>query len=230
MRRASFIVFRASSIRQTALVYATAGLLMVSLRAVLHALHTWTLDMAWEHIHLVREIPLQYIEKLILFALASRVDAEGTCWPSIDTICHDTGLKHRTTQIHLKALVEGGYVSRLERPGRSALLRLNMRVLATGASDADVQNVHPGVHAVLGPDAARAPEVTIEQPINRQMRKLSTPRIATANSTASTTWWASAAGIEARGRELQVLPRPGEGYAEYKDRLLAVERHRRTPP
>ena len=65
-------------------------------------------NMAWEHINLVRQVPLQYIAKLILFALASRVDDESKCWPSIDTLCHDTGLKHRTTQLHLKALVEGG--------------------------------------------------------------------------------------------------------------------------
>ena len=55
--------------------------------------------MAWEHINLVRQVPLQYVAKLILFALASRVDDEGKCWPSIDTICRDTGLKHRTTPV-----------------------------------------------------------------------------------------------------------------------------------
>ena len=104
-------------------------------------------NMAWEHINLVRQTPLQYIAKLILFALASRVDDEGKCWPSIDTICHDTGLKRRTTQLHLKGLVESGYVIRHERPGRAPLLRLNLRMLTTSVSEATAHGLHPGVHA-----------------------------------------------------------------------------------
>ena len=187
-------------------------------------------NMAWEHINLVRQVPLQYIAKLILFALASRVDDEGKCWPSIDTIGHDTGLKHRTTQLHLKALVERGYVIRQERPGRTALLQLNMRMLASGAPDTAPHNQHTGVHAPPRTGAGHAPEVEIEQPMNRQLRKLSTAGNPTANNTAPTTWWASHAGIDAKGRELQVLARPGEGYAEYKDRLFAVERQRHEPP
>lgn len=229
-RRRFFRVLRATPIRSTALFHAPAGLRTTSLRALSHALHTWTLNMAWEHIHLIRDIPLQYIEKLILFALASRVDDEGKCWPSIDTICHDTGLKHRTTQLHLKALVEGGYVIRHERPGRSALLRLNMRVLSTGVSETVPHGSHTPVHPLRSSGAGRAPEVAIEQPINRQERNLSTARVTTANNSAPTAWWASHAGIDAKGRELQVPARPGEGYAEYKDRLLAVERQRRGPP
>ena len=186
--------------------------------------------MGWEHIHLIREIPLQYIEKLILFALASRADDEGKCWPSIDTICHDTGLKHRTTQLHLKGLVEGGYVFRLERPGRAALLRLNMRMLTSSASETAVHDAHTGMHNAPGSGAGHASEVTIEQPINRQVRKLSTADATATSGTAPTTWWATVTGIDAKGRELQVQARPGEGYAEYKDRLLAVERQRRKPP
>ena len=187
-------------------------------------------DMAWEHINLVRQVPLQYIAKLILFALASRVDDEGKCWPSIDTICHDTGLKHRTTQLHLKALVESGYVIRQERPGRTALLWINMRMLATGVSETAPDDLHTGVHALQNSGAGCAPEVEIEQPINRQGRKLSTTANRAASNTAPTTWWATPAGIDAKGRELQVLARPGEGYAAYKDRLFAVERLRREPP
>jgi DNA-binding transcriptional ArsR family regulator len=186
--------------------------------------------MAWEHITLVRQVPLQYIAKLILFALASRVDDEGKCWPSIDTICRDTGLKHRTTQLHLKSLVESGYVIRQERPGRTALLWMNMRMLATGVSETPPHNLHTGVHALHEPGAGRAPEVELEQPINRQVRKLSTTSNPTASNTAPTTWWVTTGGIDAKGRELQVPARPGEGYTAYKDRLFAVEKQRRGPP
>ena len=187
-------------------------------------------NMAWEHITLVRQVPLQYIAKLILFALASRVDDEGKCWPSIDTICHDTGLKRRTTQIHLKSLVESGYVIRQERPGRTALLWINMRMLATGVCETAPHDLHRGVHALQESGAGHAPEVEIEQPINRQVRKLSTKAKPVASTTAPTRWWATPAGIDAKGRELQVLARPGEGYAAYKDRLLAIERQRCEPP
>ena len=139
--------------------------------------------MAWEHINLVRPTALQYIAKLILFALASRVDDEGKCWPSIDTICHDTGLKRRTTQLHLKGLVETGYVIRHERLGRTALLRLNLRMLATSVPETVAHALHPGVHATPNSGAGHAPEVEIEQPINRQGRKL----FATANPPPSST-------------------------------------------
>ena len=183
--------------------------------------------MAWEHINLVRQVPLQYIAKLILFALASRVDDEGKCWPSIDTICLDTGLKRRTTQLHLKALVERGYVIRHERSGRTALLQLSMGMLTTGAATTPPHNLHTGVHAMPESGAGHAPEVEIEQPINRQVRKLSTTGNPAARNTAPTMWWASHAGIDAKGRELQVLPHPGEGYAEYKDRLFVVAKLRR---
>jgi DNA-binding transcriptional ArsR family regulator len=167
--------------------------------------------------------------KLILFALASRVDDEGKCWPSIDTICRDTGLKHRTTQLHLKVLVESGYVIRQERPGRPAVLRLDMRMLATGASETAPHDLDTGVHTLQKSGAGCAPEVEIEQPINRQVRKLSTTAKPAASNTAPTTWWATPAGIDAKGRELQVPARPGEGYAGYKDRLFAVEKQRRKP-
>jgi DNA-binding transcriptional ArsR family regulator len=186
--------------------------------------------MAWEHVNLVRQTPLQYIAKLILFALASRVDDEGKCWPSIDTICRDTGLKRRTTQLHLKGLVERGYVIRHERPGRTPLLRLSLRMLATGVSETAAHDLHTGVHAVPKSSAGYAPEVEIEQPINRQERKLSTIDKPTATNAAATAWWTTHAGIDAKGRELQVLARPGEGYAAYKDRLLAVEKQRPEPP
>ena len=44
--------------------------------------------MAWRHIELVRELPLQPTSKLILFALASRANDEGRfCWPSMRKLC-----------------------------------------------------------------------------------------------------------------------------------------------
>lgn len=34
-------------------------------------------------------------------------------------------------------------------------------------------------------------------------------------------WWASEAGIEGKGRELGMTPRPGEGWPQFKDRINA---------
>ena len=127
-------------------------------------------------------------------------------------------------------MVERGYVFRLERPGRAALLRLNVRLLARRASETLPHDMHTGMHDVPDWDAGRAPEVAIEQPINRQVRKLSTARPTATSGTEPTSWWATAAGIDAKGSVLQVRARPGEGYSEYKDRLLAVERQHREPP
>ena len=99
--------------------------------------------------------------------------------------------------------------------------------------------MHPTVHDVHATGAQAAPEVNKELPINRQEEptagKLFTKlvvqnrnnRKTEENSAAKGAWWATGVGIDAKGRELQVPARPGEGYAEYKDRLLAVERQRR---
>lgn len=225
MRRVSFIVLLPS--HPEGAVVLPSALPSYGVACTLAFIAYLVFNMAWEHITLVRQVPLQYIAKLILFALASRVDDEGKCWPSINTICHDTGLKHRTTQLHLKSLVESGYVIRQERPGRTALLWINMRMLATGVSKKPSHDLHTGVHALQKTGAGCAPEVEIEQPINRQLQKLSTTGNPTASNTAQVTWWATPAGIDAKGRELRVLARPGEGYAAYKDRLFAVEKQRR---
>jgi hypothetical protein len=47
--------------------------------------------MAWQHIHFVRDLELPALQKLVLFALASRADQAGECWPSIQTLRIDTG-------------------------------------------------------------------------------------------------------------------------------------------
>ena len=122
--------------------------------------------MGWEHIHLIRELSLPHVEKLILFALASRIDDEGKCWPSIELICRDTGLKHRAAQIHLKVLVQRGYVMRDDRPGRASILRLNLRILGSGAPETPLHEPHAAMHAMHDTRAGRAPEVAIELPIN----------------------------------------------------------------
>jgi len=203
--------------------------------------------MAWQHVHLVRELDLPHVEKLVLFALASRVDDNGECWPSMATLRKDTGLAHRTVQYRMRSLVGRGLVSCEERRGATTVLRLYLREPCRSAAPSAVQHVdekerpvHPPVHAVHATGASAAPEVKKELPLNLQEPPCggglsTTPANQNQNRSetkddraANGAWWTTHAGIDAKGRELQVPPRPGEAYAEYKDRLFAAERRRRT--
>jgi hypothetical protein len=128
--------------------------------------------MAWQHIHLVRELDLPHVEKLVLFALATRVDDNGECWPSLATLRKDTGLAQRTVQYRLRSLVARGLVSCEERRGATTILRLHLcepcaSAAPSGVQDADdkAQGVHPPVHPVHANGAPDAPEVTNELPL-----------------------------------------------------------------
>lgn len=201
--------------------------------------------MAWQHIHLVRELQLPHIEKLLLFAVASRVDDKGECWPSVATLRMGTGLAQRTVQYHLRSLVDRGLLLREERRGATAVLRLRlcepcMTARLTGVQDGATKEhtVHPPVHDMHASSAPAAPEVTKELPINRHEQP-SGGRLSTKSAGQNQTrrnmgrdkvekgaWWTTRAGIDAKGRDLRIPPRPGEDYAEYKDRLFAAERQR----
>ena len=202
--------------------------------------------MAWQHIHLIRELDLPHVEKLVLFALASRVDEGGECWPSVATPRKDIGLAHRTVQYRLRSLVARGLVSCEERRGATTVLRLHLCEPCVSAPQSGVQNgddkalgMHPPVHDVHASGASAAPEVTKELPPNPQEQpcagRLSTTHAnqnqgsseAKDDRDSKTVWWTTHARIDAKGRELQVPPRPGEAYAEYKDRLFAIEQARR---
>ena len=201
--------------------------------------------MSWQHIHAVRDLELPHVEKVILYALASRVDDHGACWPSLDTLAKDAGLARRTLQYHLGTLVDTGLVSRAERRGATTVMRLHLREPDTSAADArahgteaDMHGVHGDVHAVFETHAPRASEVK-ELPLNPQelprARELSTTRASNsqnrqtpdARSAAAGPWWVTRAGIDQKGRELDVVPRLGEPYDQYKRRLLEIEKRLR---
>ncbi len=148
--------------------------------------------MSWQHIHAVRELELPHIEKVILYALASRVDDRGECWPSLDTLAKDVGLARRTLQYHLGTLVDTGLVSREERRGATTVLRLHLREPGTPAADSEahetatnMRSMHGGVPATLQTHAPDASEVN-ELPLNPQelprARELSTTVQATART------------------------------------------------
>jgi hypothetical protein len=201
--------------------------------------------MSWQHIYAVRDLDLPHIEKVILYALASRVDDRGACWPSLDTLAKDAGLARRTLQYHLGTLVDSGLVGREERRGATTVMRLHLREPDTAAADAgahgpdtDVCGTHGDVHAVVETHAPRASEVK-ELPLNPlelpRARQLSTTRAGNSQnrqppdprSSAAEPRWMTRAGIDQKGRELDVAPQPGERYDEYKRRLLEIEKTRR---
>ena len=80
--------------------------------------------MAWHHVLRVRELQLASVAKLILYALASRADRHGYCWPSVRRICADTGLHRRAIQVHLARLTTAGWLIREQRNGQSNTFRL----------------------------------------------------------------------------------------------------------
>ena len=198
--------------------------------------------MTWQHIHLIRDLELPALQKLVLFALASRADEAGDCWPSIQRLRTDTGLAHRTVQYHLNTLVRRGLVIRDERRGCSALLRLQLCATRGGAPRTGVhdhaqgmQDTAPPLQDVHATPATGASEVKQELPMNPQedarANTLSTTHAGDVqkhvskdqNRSAMEPWWHTHAGIDRKGRALGIPPRPGEPYDEYKGRLIELE-------
>ena len=61
--------------------------------------------------------------KLVLYALASRADRNGYCYPSVNCIAQDTDLHRRTVQRRLEQLEAEGFIvrsyrRRVDSPGR----------------------------------------------------------------------------------------------------------------
>jgi DNA-binding transcriptional MocR family regulator len=211
------------------------------------------ITVAWKHIELVRDLALQPTSKLILFALATRADDEGRCWPSIRKLCQDTGLARRTVQLHLGQLATSGAVVREARSGRANGLRLELHVLKhvaesrpeaqegpPGGQLADegcipstppAQLMHSPAQDMHPTCAGGAPEVKREEPLKTEekVRAIVTPVDIRPNGSRTSTspWWQSQASVMRQGEDLGVPPNPGEDYRHYKDRLFRIWSERR---
>lgn len=194
--------------------------------------------MALELIARVRDLKLAPPQKLLLFALASRADQAGRCWPSVSRVCRDTGLSRRAVQIHLKHLTTRGVVVREDRHGRSNVYRLRFDSLCDTSSAPLVQgnagprpprggrtscappahDVRTPAHGIRTPGVPHAPEVPREVPLRRQ-RKPSGEHPPVDNRLGCEPWWRSRHAVMQRGKELGLTPRPGETYSVYKDRV-----------
>lgn len=66
--------------------------------------------MAW-----ATKIKLPTYEKFLLIVLANYADDAGKCWPSIETLCNDTGLSRPTVKRTLRKLADRSLIKKVRR-------------------------------------------------------------------------------------------------------------------
>lgn len=66
--------------------------------------------MAW-----ATKIKLPTYEKFVLIMLSNYADEDGKCWPSIETLCNETGLSRPTVKRVLNKLAERGIIKKVRR-------------------------------------------------------------------------------------------------------------------
>jgi hypothetical protein len=194
----------------------------------------------FEHIALVREAALAPVQKLLLYALASRADSGGRCWPSVDRLCRDTGLSRRAVQTHLGLLIARRVIERMTHVGRSSEYRLHCAALrALGAKKQPTNEawdggqvagaermpcaplahvVRPRAHEMRPRSAPPAPEVKEEAPWNNQKLGDQTPTPVD-NIEPNAPWWRSRPSVMLMAAQLGISAAPGEPYSRYKDRV-----------
>lgn len=65
----------------------------------------------------IRESPLLASEKAVLFALGTRVDGDHMCYPSLERLCKDAGLKSRShVSETVTRLTQKGYITKVKVP------------------------------------------------------------------------------------------------------------------
>ena len=78
-------------------------------------------------------------QRLVLAAISTFTNKQGTCFPSLKAIAERTSLTVRSVQRHLASLIRLGFIERIYHTGRSALTRINLARLSpattTGGGD-----------------------------------------------------------------------------------------------
>lgn len=54
-------------------------------------------------------------QKFVLIILANYADDQGKCWPSLQTLCNETGIGRSTLIVCLNRLVEIGLIEKVKR-------------------------------------------------------------------------------------------------------------------
>lgn len=89
----------------------------------------------------VWEIDLPASDKLVLLALADCANDEGGCWPSMATLVKKCSKGERTVQASIKSLVDGGHITREERPGKGCFYTVHPRNNCAPAKSAPPQKL-----------------------------------------------------------------------------------------
>lgn len=90
-----------------------------------------TVSRRWSWEQAVCRSDLQSTTRHVLLTLATYAGRQGaSIFPSVKTLCRDTGLSKRTVQKHLKLAEEAGWISRVTRQSDSGRQQSNQYVLA----------------------------------------------------------------------------------------------------
>lgn len=69
--------------------------------------------------------------KFLLIILANYADDQNRCWPSIATLCADTGIPRSTVKLYLDRLVKLGLIEKAKR-SKGVLQTSNLYLLKLG--------------------------------------------------------------------------------------------------
>lgn len=108
------------------------------------------------------------MEKLVLLAIADCANDEGAAWPSASTIAKKSGQGERTVRRSIRALIEKGHLSEIQRSGTSTLFTVHPCHTGTPATQAPLPN-RPQTPATQAPKPLRT--------VSSSEAKASSPRV-----------------------------------------------------
>ncbi|HEX8795474.1 MAG TPA: helix-turn-helix domain-containing protein [Polyangiaceae bacterium] len=124
-------------------------------------------------------------DKLVLFALASRTDAEGWAWPSFDCLANDTGISRRKVADVVAELAARGAVEVARgRQHVANRYRIVAAALPSSAHGARLEVASSAPHAPLG-DSSGAPGALLPEPSSAPRAPLEGPAVHTASSSSA---------------------------------------------
>lgn len=77
----------------------------------------------FERLNAIRDLrTLRGTPKVVLLVIALRANAEGACWPSVETIAADAGVGTTAARSALRALEHDGWIRVVAEPGRQSTI------------------------------------------------------------------------------------------------------------
>lgn len=166
-------------------------------------------------------------EKLVHLILASHANEQGTCWPSVETIGRQAGIKPRRTQQILARMEEDGVVTRSSRPGHSSVFRVGYEAGVQPASGGDAMECTPT--PALGCTQNLLGESVTEPGVKERRERKSDP-LFEALATACEIDWQAGMTKTQRGRLNQAVKELHEVDARPEDIRRRARRYRLRYP